>query len=122
MTPERFDQVVGQVLASLPARIAGFLDNVTVQVAEEPSDADLGRTRLRGGQTLFGLYVGVPLTRRDTRYTNVGPDRIMIYRGPILRACFSEDAVRDQIRKTVLHELGHHFGLDEADLRDAGYG
>jgi len=122
MSPERFEQLVGQVLAGLPPRIAGYLDNVTVQVAEEPSEADRRRMRLRGGQTLFGLYVGVPLTERDTRYTNVAPDRIMIYRGPILRTFAADAAVREQIRKTVLHEIGHHFGLDETDLEYAGYG
>ncbi len=121
LSPEMFEQIVGQVLASLPPRIAGFMDNVFVEIAEEPSEADRRRMQLRNNATLFGLYVGVPLTRRDTRYTNVAPDRIMIYRGPILRACHDEPEIRDQVRKTVLHEIGHHFGLNEDDLREAGY-
>lgn len=121
MLPEMFEQIVGQVLASLPPRIAGYMDNVFVEIAEEPSEADRQRMQLRNDATLFGLYVGVPLTRRDTRYTNVAPDRTMIYRGPILRDCYDEAEIRDQVRKTVLHEIGHHFGLDEDALREAGY-
>jgi predicted Zn-dependent protease with MMP-like domain len=122
MDDDRFDQLVGQALAVLPRRIGGYLDNVNVQVVDEPSAADRSRMRLRGDRTLFGLYVGVPLTRRDTAYTNVAPDRIMIYREPILAACDTEDEVREQIRRTVLHEIGHHFGLNEDDLRASGYG
>jgi predicted Zn-dependent protease with MMP-like domain len=121
MSPQRFEEIVGQALASLPPRIAGYLDNVFVEVADEPSAGDRRRMRLRGRETLFGLYVGVPLTERDTRYANVAPDRIMIYRGPILRACDSEAEAVEQIRVTVMHELGHHFGLDDEDLDEAGY-
>ncbi|HUU92324.1 MAG TPA: metallopeptidase family protein, partial [Phycisphaerae bacterium] len=89
-----------------------------------PSARTLREVGLKGGGTLLGLYRGVPQTRRTTRYGNVPPDQIVIYREPILAKARAEcadgdlgAAVRALVRTTVLHEIGHHFGLSEADLR-----
>jgi predicted Zn-dependent protease with MMP-like domain len=116
---EAFERIVAEVLDSLPDDIASALSNVEVVVEEEPPPdllADLPR-----GQTLLGHYHGVPLTQRAW-YGNVLPDKISIYRGPITRSAATVEQLKDQIRKTVLHELGHHFGMDEDRLRELGWG
>ena len=128
MDPERFQNLVDEAVARLPDEFARRLDNVDVVVATRPSRETLRRMGLEPGRgTLLGLYHGVPQTRRTTRYGNVGPDQIVIYREPVVAAAADavadgddadlDAAVRDQVRRTVLHEIGHHFGLGEADLR-----
>ncbi len=129
MDPERFEQLVEEALEGLPQTIASRLDNVDVTVERAPPRETLRRLGLGRGRTLLGLYHGVPQTRRGPHYGGVLPDRIVIYRGPVLAAAREEagpkgdldEAVREQVRRTVLHEIGHHFGLGERDLRDAGY-
>jgi predicted Zn-dependent protease with MMP-like domain len=113
--PEEFESLVEQALDGLPEELAELLENVVVMVAEEPDPEDLGVLGLGRGEELFGLYQGVPQDERDTRYMGL-PDRVMIYRGPILRACDNRRQVIREIRDTVVHELGHHFGLDEDDM------
>ena len=117
---ERFQELVDEAVASLPAEIAARLDNVDVEVERAPSRALLERMGIGRGGTLLGLYHGVPQTRRTHAYGAVLPDRVVIYRRPVLRAA-AEEAVREAVRRTVLHEIGHHFGLDEADLDRLGY-
>lgn len=117
---DRFEQLVAEALESLPEVFQEKLDNVAVVVADWPSPADLAAAGLRRGQTLFGLYQGVPQTERTSHYGLVPPDRITIFMGPILRACRSEAAIRDEVRRVVLHELGHHFGLSEGRLKELG--
>ena len=88
-------------------------------VEEEPSEEDLEEVGIDPGDPerdeLFGLYQGVPLTERDTFYSAL-PDRVLVFRGPILRACESRREVLREIRETVQHELGHYFGMEEEDL------
>jgi len=129
MDPDRFQDLVDEAVASLPAALARRLENVDVVVAEAPSDRTRREMDLGPGRTLLGLYRGVPQTRRTHAYAAVGPDQIVIYRRPVLAAARHqaggadlEQAVRDQVRRTVLHEIGHHFGLGEADLRRLDYG
>ena len=122
MTARRFRALVAEVLDSLPRRFAEKLENVVVQVEEEPTAEDLERAGVdpRRG-TLFGLYDGVPLCERgDT--APVLPDRIVLFRKPLCRAFPDEAALRRQVRITLLHEIAHHFGFDEQTLRDLGYG
>ena len=132
MDAERFEQLVDEAVADLPRQFADRLDNVDVVVEESPSRRLLRRMGLGPGRTLLGLYEGVPQTRRTHAYGAVLPDRIVIYRGPVLtEACGRaaparrdapasesalDEAVRAVVRGTVLHEIGHHFGLSEADL------
>ena len=117
---EQFEQLVGEALDSLPDEIQGWLDNVAVVVGRRPTRSQLARTGLGPGELLFGLYVGVPKTRRGFTYGEIVPDKIIIYQEPIERVCRSPAGIRDCVRKTVLHEIGHHFGLDEDELRAAG--
>jgi predicted Zn-dependent protease with MMP-like domain len=117
---EEFETLVGEALDSLPDEIHAWLDNVAVVVAERPAPQHLAQADLRPGDLLFGLYVGVPKTHRGVTFGAVLPDKILIFQRPIERVCRTPDEVREQVRRTVLHEIGHHFGLNEDDLRDAG--
>ena len=128
MDDGRFNELVNEAVDGLPEAFAARLENVDVVTAAAPSGRTLREVGLEGGGTLLGLYRGVPQTRRTTRYGNVPPDQIVIYREPILAKARAEcpdgdlDAtVRALVRKTVLHEIGHHFGLSEADLRRIDY-
>lgn len=109
---EEFTELVGQALDAIPAPLAAAMDNVAVLVAdhnpEEPS--------------LLGLYEGVALTERGSDYGGWLPDRITIYRLPILAMCATREQVVEQVRITVVHEIAHHFGIDEATLHDHGWG
>lgn len=122
ISDDEFADLVGQALSSLPAEFDRYLDGVAIDVESMP-DRDTARSvGLRSRRHLLGLYVGVPLTQRSIEHTGRLPDRIVIYRENILRICRTRQQVIDQVCKTVLHEVGHHFGLDEVDLDDLGYG
>jgi len=113
----RFRELVSEALDGLPDEWAGRLDNVVVVVEEEGSAEDLAAVGIdpATGRELLGLYQGVPLDERGVFYSAL-PDRIVIYRGPILRVARSRQDILRIVRETVLHELGHHFGLEEEDL------
>ena len=115
----RFERLVARALDALPPDVAAMLDNVDVVVEDEPTPEQIGR-RSGDGDTLFGLYEGIPLTQRDSGYSMVLPDKITIFRGPLERACRSPAEVAREVRITVVHELGHHFGFDEERLEDLG--
>lgn len=114
-----FEQLVAEAIDSLPEEIVKRIDNVEIVVEPEPPGAYLHR--LPRGHTLFGLYHGIPLTKRGV-YDRALPDKISIYEGPITRAAGSADAIREQVRRTVLHEIGHYFGMEEARLHELGWG
>lgn len=110
------EELVGQALDELPEEFARLLDNVVVMVEEEPTDEDLESVGMsRGTGELFGLYQGVPLTERDTYYDAL-PDRVVIFAGPIGRTFTEPRQAIDEIKKTVVHELGHFFGMDEDQM------
>jgi predicted Zn-dependent protease with MMP-like domain len=110
-----FDLLVAEALDTVPPQFHRYLDNVAVVVEEEPSREDRDKLGLGRGETLFGLYRGTPLTKRDANFAGL-PDTIVIFRGPILRACWSRADAVAQIRATVLHEVGHLFGLSDEQL------
>ena len=112
VTPEEFDELVGEALDSIPARLAQAMDNVVVMVEDRPPADQPG---------LLGLYEGIPLIERDGGYFGVLPDRITIYREPILARCSNRDEVVEEVRVTVVHEVAHHFGIDDDELDDLGY-
>jgi predicted Zn-dependent protease with MMP-like domain len=118
MGREAFERLVRQALEDLPEEFAARLENVAIVVAEEPDPEELEAAepeRGTGGDELFGLYQGVPLSERDSSYADL-PDRIVIYMFPILRACASPQEVAREVRLTVIHELGHHFGLSDEEM------
>jgi len=116
----QFEQLVAEVLAELPPQFQEKLENVAVVVESWPTPAALHQAGLRPGQTLFGLYQGVPRTQRTSSYNLVPPDKITIYQGPIEAHARTTADIRAQVRKTVLHELGHYFGMSEEHLHSLG--
>ena len=114
--PRRFARLVREALAELPPAFARRLENVAVVIADRPSPEQLRALGLGPDETLFGLYEGTPLGERGSGYHLALPDRVTIYREPILAACGSSREIKDEVRLTVIHELGHYFGLDDADL------
>jgi predicted Zn-dependent protease with MMP-like domain len=102
-------------LDELPPEYAEQIANVEFIVKRAPTRQERQRLRLRGH--LYGLYEGVPLTRRDSSYDKVMPDRITLYWGTLVRDFPRQEELAEQVRKTVYHEIGHYFGLEEADLR-----
>lgn len=116
VSDDEFERLVARALDGLPGEFAARLENVGVVVEAEPEPEELESVGLDPREDeLFGLYQGVPLSERDSFYGGL-PDRVVIYRGPILRCCRSRREVIREVRDTVIHELGHHFGLDEDDM------
>ena len=108
--PERFETMVTEALDGIPAELGKLMSNVAITVEHNTGPAGL-----------LGLYRGIPLTRRTTAYAGVLPDRITIYRRAICAVCRSDQEVVEQVRRTVIHEVGHHFGIDDARLRELGW-
>jgi predicted Zn-dependent protease with MMP-like domain len=114
---QTFDETVQQAIDGLPRAFAEMLENIVVVVEDTPSAEDLeavGMAPHEAGE-LFGLYHGVPLEDRGFEYSGL-PDRVVIYRRPILAACQSRREARAEIRDTLIHELGHYFGLSDEDM------
>ena len=113
---EEFERLVGRALDSLPEAFARLIENVAVVVEDEPEDELLLEMGMEPGvDDLLGLYQGVPRSERDSAYSAL-PDRIVIYRHPICRASRDREEVVSEVRDTVVHELGHYFGLEEDEL------
>lgn len=112
MSLERFEELVGEALDEVPAELMRLMDNVVILVEDEsPED----------GPELLGVYEGYALTERGWDYGGVLPDRIVIFRNPILRICQTEDDVVEEVAITVVHEIAHHFGIDDARLHALGW-
>jgi predicted Zn-dependent protease with MMP-like domain len=108
---ERFEELVAEALDEIPAGLGRLMDNVAVVVREGSP-----------GSRLLGRYDGVPLPERDASYEGmVLPDRISIFRQPLLAMCATEDELVEQVRVTVIHEVGHHFGIDDDRLHELGW-
>ncbi len=116
MTYDAFADLAFAALDDLPDPVLAWLDNVEVVVEDWPSRAQLRSAGVPRGETLFGLYEGVPLTERTSDYGMVLPDKVTLFRGPILDACDTPAEVADEVRRTVIHELAHHFGIDDERL------
>ncbi|GIJ42334.1 hypothetical protein Vwe01_56590 [Micromonospora andamanensis] len=112
MGRERFEELVGEALDEVPEELLALMNNVVILVEDDPPP----------GEDLLGLYEGHALTDRGWDYAGVLPDRILIYRNPILRICHSEEDVVDEVAVTVVHEIAHHFGIDDARLHELGWG
>ncbi|WP_092786216.1 MULTISPECIES: metallopeptidase family protein [Actinokineospora] len=112
MSRERFEELVAEALDEIPRELARAMDNVVVLVED----------RDPGDPTLLGLYHGVALTERTSQYGGELPDRIFIYRSAILDICQTDEDVVEEVAITVVHEIAHHFGIDDARLHDLGWG
>jgi predicted Zn-dependent protease with MMP-like domain len=122
MTRREFQDVIEQALAELPRQFQEAIHNLDIQVRWAPTPNDRRRARLRPGMELFGLYTGIPLTRRTRGYNMVAPDIITIYQRTHERYCASEAQMVEQARQTLLHEIGHYLGIDEDRLHELGVG
>jgi predicted Zn-dependent protease with MMP-like domain len=107
---ERFEELVADALDGIPEALGEYMDNVAVFVEDRPPQPNL-----------LGLYQGVPLTARGISYSGTMPDRISIYRRTICAISNSEEEVVEQVRRTVIHEVAHHFGIDDPRLRELGW-
>ena len=116
----RFEQLVAEAIDGLPEDFKEKVHNVAVTVEDYPTPREARRFG-RGGRLLLGLYQGQPLTRRDSRYGMTFPDKITIFQGNVEAVCRDDAEIREQVRRTVLHEIAHHFGIDDARLHELGY-
>jgi predicted Zn-dependent protease with MMP-like domain len=118
LTQAEFERVVGEALESLPKRFTDLIENVAIAVENEPADADFARgtSDPDGNSELLGIYRGVALTERTLRDAPLLPDEIVLFRGPINRVAGSRDEAVQEVRKTLIHELGHYFGLDDDEM------
>src|SRR3954453_8699959 len=117
---QRFEQLVADALDEIPPALGREMENVAVMVEEWPTGAQLAT--LASGGMLLGLYQGIPLTKRGPMtYAGVSPDRITIFRGPLMRLARDEDDLARRVRVTVLHEVGHYFGMTDDRLREMGW-
>lgn len=122
MTLEEFEKVVDQTLKELPEEYSKEVDNVGVVIEGWPHWDDYQTAKINSHSLLFGLYRGVPITKRGNYYSGVLPDKIKIFAGPLLMVSKNIDDLKTRIKKTVLHELGHYFGLsDEQIYKAQGY-
>ena len=113
MEAERFDALVDRALDGIPDELAALVENVVVLVEDEPPDNE--------PDDLLGLYDGIALTERDSTMGGQLPDRIFVFRGPLLDMCDSEEQLVEEVRITVVHEIAHHFGIDDHRLHELGY-
>jgi predicted Zn-dependent protease with MMP-like domain len=113
MTRREFEGLVEKALRRLPKEFKERLKNVAVVVEDWADDETLADVGIEPPDTLYGLYRGIDLTRRDSGYGNVLPDTVTIYQGPIEEDCEDEEEMAELVRETVIHEIGHYFGLDD---------
>lgn len=117
MSNADFDRVVEEALGRIPEDLRERMQNLTIDVADEPTDEELVDVGLDPeADTLFGLYTGIPLPERSVDDFGGLPDRILIFRRPLLEYCESRRELLREIHATVVHEVGHYFGFDEEDL------
>lgn len=120
MENSSFEDLVGEAVESIPDAFFEMLDNVAIVVEDWPDHETLRLARARSRYQLLGFYHGIPQTGRTSGYNLVAPDRISIYRRPIEAQCRTEDELREMVRRVVLHELAHHFGIDDDRLHELG--
>ena len=123
MELEQFEQIAQEAFDALPQELQNRVENLHIVVEEQPGMEIVRKMHLRSAASLLGLYEGIPLTRRNTNYGvyPVVPDKITLYRKNILRVAQTDDRIRDAIRDVLIHEIAHHYGMDEDQIREAGY-
>lgn len=112
ISDEVFEKMIGEAMDTLPERFFNNANNVAVVYADDPTPEQREKLRLRCDQTLFGLYEGIPLTQRGSGYNLVLPDKITLFKNPMLHASRDIGDVRAQVKHTLWHEIAHHYGLD----------
>lgn len=121
LSRSEFEALVAEALDDLPLFFQEKLDNVEVLIRSWPTQGDLRRVGLSGGESLLGVYHGIPLTKRTQGYNLVAPDTITLFQGPIERAAGGDrQRIRARVRHTVIHEIAHFFGISDERLRELG--
>lgn len=120
METSKFEELVAAAIDSLPEEFRERLENIDIVVADAPTRAQLRRSDIDRGETLLGLYEGVPLTGRTSGYSFVAPDKITIFQNSIEAACTSDAQVMAEVQRVVKHEIAHHFGIDDDRLEELG--
>ena len=118
MTGKEFEELVKQGVEQLPRHIRKLLENVDIVIEDWPSKSIIEKLRLPNKYALFGLYQGVPKTKRGTHYANVLPDKITLFKKPIEESAKSPEEIKNIVKRVVWHEIAHHFGLDEKRVRE----
>ena len=118
MPDEQFEKLIARAMDEMPEEYMRNLNNVVITYADEPTPAQREELRLRGNQTLFGLYQGIPLTKRGAGYNLVLPDKITIFKLPILYSTYDEAGFYSQIKHTLWHEIAHFYGLDHDKIHE----
>ena len=122
LSADEFEELVEEALEGLPEEFARHMENVIVEIERRPSRQLLDKINVPRGRTLLGYYEGVPLTQKSVWAPYEMPERILIFKDPIESCCRTREEIVRQVRQTVLHEIGHHFGMDEDELDSLGYG
>lgn len=119
MSDEQFEKMISRAMDEMPEQYMRGLDNVAITYEDEPTPQQHTKLKLRGNQTLFGLYEGIPLTKRGAGYNLVLPDKITIFKHPILRLTPPhEQAIYAQVKHTLWHEIAHFYGLDHDKIHE----
>jgi predicted Zn-dependent protease with MMP-like domain len=116
---EEFEEIVNEGIKAIPEKFLQKLKNVEIIIEDEPTPAQRKKLNLHSGWTLFGLYEGVPQLERGAGYNAVLPDKITIFQNPIEVAANNEQDIKEMVKNTVWHEIAHHFGMNEARVRQA---
>ena len=122
LSESQFDRIVHQAVARIPSAFRRHLDNIVISVQRRPDPEMLDELGVPPGETLFGLYWGVPLTERSLIEPPLYPDTIYLFQEPLEQVCTTPEEVREEIAITVVHELAHALGMSDAELDDLGYG
>jgi predicted Zn-dependent protease with MMP-like domain len=121
VSEEKFQNYIELSLESIPQNFKEKLDNIVFIVEDYPSKNDMERLGLVQKEQLLGLYSGVPFTHRTTSYAGTIPDRIILFQKNIESICYSEEELKNKIREVIIHEIAHYFGMNEKQIRNAGF-
>ncbi len=121
VSEEHFSEMMEEALHGIPEPFEEKIENLAFMVEPYPAEADLGRVGLKDKYSLLGIYSGVPYTSRNTYYMNTTPDRIILFQKNIERYCNTEAELKSKIKEVLIHEIAHYFGMDEDQVRAAGY-
>lgn len=116
ISDEAFSKLISRAIDEMPERYIKHLDNVAITYEDEPSPDQRVKLKLRGDQSLFGLYEGIPLTKRGAGYNLVLPDKITLFKFPIAYSAHDEASFYSQIKHTLWHEIAHYYGLDHSEI------
>ncbi len=121
VSEEQFNEMMEEALHTIPEPFKEKIENLAFMAEPYPSDTDLGRVGLTDKYSLLGIYSGTPYTYRNTYYMNTTPDRIILFQRNIERYCHNMDELKEKIREVLVHEIAHYFGMNEDEVRAAGY-